>query len=54
MDSLKFSKSLISETEIAISPGIGFGLHEGGCVKVSCIENLERMKEIVWRLQRTL
>ncbi len=54
MDSLEFSKFLLSETKIAISPGIGFGLYEGGCVRFPCIENLERMKEIVWRLQRTL
>jgi len=54
MYSLEFSKFLLSETEIVISPGIGFGLYEGGGVKFSCIENLERMKEIVWRLQRTL
>ncbi|MEA1995873.1 MAG: hypothetical protein U9N18_07000 [Campylobacterota bacterium] len=52
MDSLELSKSLISETKIAILSG--FGLYEGGCVRFSCIENLDRMKEIVWRLQRTL
>ncbi len=52
MNSLEFSKSLLSETKIAVPPG--FGLYEGNCVKFSCIENLERMKEIVWRLQRTL
>lgn len=43
--SLEFSKLLLTEARVAVSPGIGFGEHGDGHVRFSLIENEERTRQ---------
>lgn len=45
MGSIEFSKKLLSEAKLAVSPGIGFGEHGDGHVRFSLIENEERTRQ---------
>lgn len=43
--SMEFSKKLLSEAKVAVSPGIGFGEYGNGHVRFSLIENEERTRQ---------
>jgi len=43
--SVEFSKKLLSEAKVAVSPGIGFGEYGDGHVRFSLIENEERTRQ---------
>jgi alanine-synthesizing transaminase len=43
--SLEFSKLLLTEAKVAVSPGIGFGDYGDGHVRFSLIENEERTRQ---------
>ncbi len=43
--SLEFSKRLLTEAKVAVSPGIGFGDYGDGHVRFSLIENEERTRQ---------
>jgi len=45
MGSLEFSKRLLKEARVAVSPGIGFGEFGDGHVRFSLIENEERTRQ---------
>ncbi len=45
MGSLEFSKKLLAEAKVAVSPGIGFGEHGDGHVRFALIENEERTRQ---------
>ncbi len=45
MGSIEFSKKLLLEAKVAVSPGIGFGEHGDGHVRFSLIENEERTRQ---------
>jgi alanine-synthesizing transaminase len=45
LGSLEFSKLLLSEAKVAVSPGIGFGDYGDGHVRFSLIENEERTRQ---------
>jgi alanine-synthesizing transaminase len=45
LGSLEFSKKLLLEAKVAVSPGIGFGEHGDGHVRFSLIENEERTRQ---------
>ncbi|MBT3520515.1 MAG: alanine transaminase [Gammaproteobacteria bacterium] len=51
LGSLEFSKMLLSETNVAVSPGIGFGKHGDNFVRFSLIENEQRTKQAVRSLK---
>ena len=42
LNSLEFSKLLLTEAKVAVSPGIGFGDYGDGHVRFALIENEER------------
>ena len=52
--SLEFTKLLLSEGKVAVSPGIGFGDYGEGCVRFSLIENEERIQQAVRGIRRVL
>ena len=54
LGSLEFSKMLLSETNVAVSPGIGFGKHGDNFVRFSLIENEQRTKQAVRSLKSIL
>jgi alanine-synthesizing transaminase len=45
LGSLEFSKLLLTEAKVAVSPGIGFGDYGDGHVRFSLIENEERTRQ---------
>jgi alanine-synthesizing transaminase len=45
MGSFEFSKKLLAEAKVAVSPGIGFGEHGDGHVRFSLIENEARTRQ---------
>src|SRR5271163_4614407 len=45
MGSLEFSKKLLTEAKVAVSPGVGFGEHGDEHVRFSLIENEERTRQ---------
>lgn len=47
MGSLEFSKKLIEEAKVAVSPGIGFGEYGDDHVRFSLIENKQRIRQAV-------
>jgi len=47
MGSLEFSKKLLAEAKVAVSPGIGFGQHGDDHVRFGLIENEHRTRQAV-------
>ncbi|MFN3920570.1 MAG: aminotransferase class I/II-fold pyridoxal phosphate-dependent enzyme, partial [Methylohalobius sp.] len=47
MGSLEFSKKLLLEAKVAVSPGIGFGQYGEGYVRFSLIENEHRTRQAI-------
>ncbi|MGK7344502.1 MAG: alanine transaminase [Candidatus Nitrospinota bacterium M3_3B_026] len=47
MGSMKFSKKLLKEARVAVSPGIGFGDGGDGYVRFSLVENEHRIRQAV-------
>jgi len=45
LGSVEFSKRLLLEAKVAVSPGVGFGEHGDGYVRFSLIENEERTRQ---------
>src|SRR5437867_11580149 len=45
LGSLEFSKLLIQEAKVAVSPGIGFGEYGEGFVRFALVENEQRIKQ---------
>ena len=52
LGSLEFSKKLLRDAKIAVSPGIGFGEHGDGHVRFSLIENEERTRQAIRGIRR--
>jgi len=47
MGSLEFSKKLLQDARVAVSPGIGFGEYGDGYVRFGLIENEHRTRQAV-------
>ncbi len=45
LSSLEFSKRLLTEARVAVSPGSGFGPHGEGWVRFALIENMQRIRQ---------
>jgi alanine-synthesizing transaminase len=54
LGSLEFAKLLVSEAEVATSPGMGFGPGGEGFVRFALIENEQRTGQAVRNLRRAL
>ena len=52
LGSLEFSKLLLKEANVAVSPGIGFGEYGEGYVRFSLIENEQRIKQAVRNIKK--
>jgi alanine-synthesizing transaminase len=52
MGSLEFSKWLLKEAKVAVSPGIGFGEYGDEYVRLALIENEQRLKQALKGIQR--
>lgn len=47
LDSVEFSKMLIREAKVAVSPGLGFGAGGEGYVRMALVENTQRINQAV-------
>ena len=47
LGSIEFTKRLMEEAKIAVSPGIGFGEYGDGHVRIALIENEHRLRQAV-------
>ncbi len=54
MGSLDFAKHLMTEAEVAVSPGIGFGAGGEGHVRFALIENRQRLRQAARNIARVL
>ena len=54
MGSLEFSKFLLKEAKVAVSPGIGFGAYGDHYVRFALIENEHRTRQAVRGIRRAL
>jgi alanine-synthesizing transaminase len=54
MGSLEFSKRLLKEAKVAVSPGIGFGANGEGYVRFALVENPHRIRQAVRGIRRCL
>jgi alanine-synthesizing transaminase len=54
MGSLEFSKKLLTEAKVAVSPGIGFGEYGEGYVRFGLIENEHRIRQAIRSIRRMI
>ena len=54
MGSLEFSKALLEQANVAVSPGIGFGRSGEGYVRFALVENTHRVRQAVRNIRRYL
>ncbi|MGH7342192.1 MAG: aminotransferase class I/II-fold pyridoxal phosphate-dependent enzyme, partial [Candidatus Rokuibacteriota bacterium] len=52
LGSLEFSKLLIQEAKVAVSPGIGFGEYGEGYVRFALVENEQRIRQALRGLKQ--
>lgn len=54
MGSIEFSKLLLSEAEVAVAPGLGFGEHGDDHVRIGLVENVQRTRQAVRNIKNFL
>jgi len=54
MGSLKFAEWILDEAEVLVSPGIGFGPAGEGHIRMSLVENTQRIRQAVRQMNRIL
>ena len=54
MGSLEFSKLLLNQAKVAVSPGVGFGEYGEGYVRFGLIENEHRTRQAIRGIKRVL
>jgi alanine-synthesizing transaminase len=54
LGSLEFSKQLIEQADVAVSPGVGFGEYGDGYVRIALVENEQRIRQAARNVRRFL
>jgi alanine-synthesizing transaminase len=54
LGSLEFSTLLVERAEVAVAPGIGFGEHGEGFVRIALVENEQRIRQAARNIRRFL
>ncbi len=54
LGSLEFAKLLVENAEVAVSPGVGFGEHGEGFVRIALVENEQRIRQAARNIRRFL
>ena len=52
LGSLEFSKLLLREAKVAVSPGMGFGDYGDGHVRIALVENTQRIRQAVRNIKQ--
>ena len=50
--SLEFSKRLLTEAEVAVAPGVGYGEQGEGYVRIALVENEQRLRQAARNIKR--
>jgi alanine-synthesizing transaminase len=54
LGSIEFATLLVEKAEVAVSPGIGFGEHGEGYVRIALVENEQRIRQAARNVRRFL
>jgi alanine-synthesizing transaminase len=54
LGSIEFATMLVENAEVAVSPGIGFGEHGEGYVRIALVENEQRIRQAARNIRRFL
>ena len=54
LGSVEFSKLLLARAKVAVAPGIGFGEHGDGHVRIALVENPQRLRQAVRNIRAFL
>ena len=54
LGSMEFSKILLREAEVAVSPGVGFGEYGEGYVRLGLVENEQRIRQAARNVKRVM
>jgi alanine-synthesizing transaminase len=54
LGSVEFSTLLVEKAEVAVAPGIGFGEHGDGYVRIALVENEQRIRQAARNIRRFL
>ncbi len=54
LGSMEFSKILLREAEVAVSPGVGFGEYGEGFVRLGLVENEHRIRQAARNIKRVI
>ena len=54
MGSLEFSKELLTEADVAVAPGVGYGEKGEGYVRIAMVENEQRLRQAARNVKRYL
>ena len=54
LGSLAFSKLLLTQANVAVSPGIGFGEHGDAHVRIALVENKHRIRQATRNIKQFL
>ncbi|HHG74452.1 MAG TPA: aminotransferase class I/II-fold pyridoxal phosphate-dependent enzyme, partial [Persephonella sp.] len=52
LGSIEFSKMLLTEANVAVAPGVGFGEHGEGYVRFAVVENTKRIRQAVRNIKK--
>ena len=54
LGSVEFAKLLVEKADVAVAPGIGFGEHGEGYVRIALVENEQRIRQAARNIRRFL
>ncbi|MEL6371187.1 MAG: LL-diaminopimelate aminotransferase [Pseudomonadota bacterium] len=54
LGSVEFAKKLMREADVAVAPGVGFGEHGEGFVRIGLVENEQRIRQAARNIKRLL
>src|SRR6266481_189715 len=54
LGSLAFSKLLLSQANVAVSPGVGFGEHGDAHVRIALVENKHRIRQAIRNIRQVM
>ena len=54
LGSVEFATLLVEKAEVAVAPGIGFGEHGEGFVRIALVENEQRIRQAARNIRRFL
>ena len=53
-DSLKFSLDILEKSNVAVSPGVGFGKFGEGYIRIALVENKQRIRQAMKNIKAAL